>query len=319
MVLFRGKILHAVLAAVLIFGCCAVQTDCLAAPAPKAQDKKAQAGKTKKPKESKSAKARRYYGNGLWAEMQDNWKEAVKDFKTVAVLEPQSYKARLHLARAYRKLSQGMDAITPLEQAIKIKPKNPQAYLYLMDVYWDMNGLLNEAVRVGDEAIANGVKPGYILSDMGWYYYLAGDNANAEDNLKKALKANPKDSLVLNDMGILLFSEGRYDKALDKFKEASKLNPASIMTPYLEAISYNKIGKEKEALEALKAGIKKDPSLKSKLEKYKNDFFPRTDPGDLSKLFAKLQPTPPTLKNMSVAAPLKNMSVTAPSGAARGK
>ena len=159
--------------------------------------------------------------------------------------------------------------------------------------------------RIQDEVIVDAYGPEE--QAMGWYYYLVGDNANAESTYEKALKANPKDTRVLNNMGILLFSNGKYDEALAKFKEASKLNPTSRMAPYLEAIACNKLGKEKEALEALKAGVKKDPALKAKLAKYKKDLFPRTDPGDLSNLFAKLEP--PALKNMSVAAPvLKNVS-----------
>ena len=118
---------------------------------------------------------------------------------------------------------------------------------------------------------------------------------------------------MVNNIGVLLFSEGKYGEALDKFKEASVLNPGSLLIPYLEALSYNKLGKEDDALNALKEAVKKDPGIKNKVAQYNKDIFPATDPGDLSKLFAKLEPAPPVLKNISGTAPaLKGFSVTAP-------
>ncbi len=325
--MFR-KFLPVVLAVVFIFGWCSARA-ALADQARNNQVQKAQAGKTDKAKkthkETKSEKARRYYGNGLWAEMQDNYKEAIKDFKTVTELEPKSYKSWLHLARDYRKSSRAMDAVSALNNAIKLEPKAPQAYLSLMEDYWELGGLVKNAVSTGEKAMANGVSPAIILPDMGWYYYLANDKANAEDCYKKAYKANPKNSVLVNDMGLLRFSEGRYDKAAGRFRQAAKLNPGSVLAPYFEALSYNKLGKEKEALAALKKAVKKDGNLQKESAGFNSKFFvPPTDPGDLSKLFAKLQPAPPALKNMSVAAPaLKNMSVTAPEkknkGTAKGK
>ncbi len=218
----------------------------------------------------------------------------------------------MYLARCYGESHKSVDAIAALDRAIKIKPTVAGAYLAIMDNYWELD-LLKEVVKTADEALTNGVKPELILPDLGWYYYLAGDNANAEDNYKKAMKANPKDSRAINNIGVLLFSEGKYGEALDKFKEASALNPGSMIVPYLEALSYNKLGKEDDALNALNEGIKKDPGLEGEVAQFNKDLFPRTDPGDLSKLFAKLKPASPALKNISGTAPaLKNLSVTAP-------
>ncbi len=326
--MFR-KILPVFLVLSLVFVCCSARAVIADQAKPKVQPppvkKSEKVEKAKKPhKETRSEKARRYYGNGLWAEMQDNWDEAIKDFKTVTELEPKSYKSWLHLARAYRKASRAMDAISALNNAIKVEPRAPQAYLSLMDVYWSMSGLLKNVVSTGEKAMENGVSPAIILPDMGWYYYLAGDTANAEDCYKKAYKANPKNSVLVNNMGLLLFSESKYKEAAGRFREASKLNPNSVLAPYFEALSYNKLGKEHEALAALRAAVKKDAGLQKKTPEFNEKFFPRTDPGDISKLFVKLQSPPPALRDILVTAPaMKDMSITAPqknkTGAAKGK
>ncbi len=310
--MFR-KILPAFLVVSVVFGWCSARA-ALADQAQKAQAGKAE--KTKKtPKETKSEKARLYYGEGLWAEMQGNYQKAIKDFTMVTVLEPKSYKSWMHLARNYRKSSRAMDAVSALNNAIKVQPKAPQAYLSLMESYWELDGLIKNIVHTGEEAMENGVSPAIILPDMGWYYYLVNDKANAEDCYKKAYKADPKNSVLVNDMGLLLFSEGRYKKALGRFREALKLNPGSVLAPYFEALSCNKLGKEKEALEALKKALKKDGALQRESAGFNRKFLPNmTDPGDLSKLFAKLQPAPPAMKNMSITAPPKNDK-----GAQKGK
>ncbi len=281
--------------------------------------------KTKKtPEEIRSDKARLYYGEALWAEMQGNYQKAIKDFTMVTVLEPRSYKSWLHIARDYRKTSRAMDAISALNNAINVEPKAPQAYLSLMESYWELGGLVKNAVHTGERAMKNGVSPAIILPDMGWYYYLANDKANASDCYKKAYKTDPKNSVLVNNMGLLLFSEGRYGDAISRFGEALKLNPGSVLAPYFEALSYNKLGKEKEALEALRKALKKDWRLPEESAGFNNKFFPWANPGDLSKLFAKLKPAPPALKNSSVKAraPKKIPSAAPPKngrGAAKGK
>ncbi|MGC2423001.1 MAG: tetratricopeptide repeat protein [Nitrospirota bacterium] len=307
--MFRGKFLLAALTVILLFGLFAVQTKCAAAQTP---PKAEEPGKAQEPKDSKKDELKHYFTEGLEAMEHKNWEFAIEDFKKAAKLKPDSYNIWMYLARCYGESHKSVDAIAALDEAIKIKPTVAGAYLAIMDNYWDLD-LLTEIVKTADKALANGVKPELILPDLGWYYYLAGDNANAEASYNKAMKANPKDSRTVNDIGVLLFSEGKYGEALDKFKEAQALNPGSQIVPYLEALSYNKLGKEDDALNALKEGIKKDSGLEGEVPQFNKDLFPRTDPGDLSKLFAKLKPASPVLKNISGTAPaLKNLSVTAP-------
>lgn len=242
-------------------------------PQPQAQQKKQQ--------------AERYFEAGLIDMQHGAMDSAAKRFKAALILDPGSYNARMYLADVYGKQKNHMLALDQYNKMMKIDPKDPRAYNGVINSYLDM-GLLKMALGVKDEAEKNGVDPAGIAASLGWAYYLAGDYEDARKSYG-LIKGKGNATLVINNLGLISFSEGKYDEALGYFKEAAAKNPDSIVAPYFIALAQDKLGHEDEAIKALKEGLKRDPKLEEKAEKYRAQFFPSADPGDLSPLFAKIK------------------------------
>lgn len=243
-------------------------------------------GARKTAKDPKVEEAGRIFTLGLNAMNHEEWDKAENYFLEVLKIKPQSYGTRLYLAKVYDKEGNKEKEVGELREAIKLNNEDSSAYSLLMDCY-DESGQTDKEIAAGEEALLNGAGSDGILIKLGWSYYVSGDYDKAEERLKAAKENSKKDFMIPNDMGLVNFSRGRYEDALSDFKEADRLNPKSRYVPYFLALTYKKLGSDDEALGALVAGFKKDPQLESKVKEYNKQYFPRTDPGDLSALFGK--------------------------------
>lgn len=89
-----------------------------------------------------------------------SWEEAVEQANTVLEKDPSNYFAKLFLGRANDGLSKYDDAAKAYNDATKIKPEDPQAWLGLRGMYEGLGG------RNVDENIEVGLKLAEIYANL---------------------------------------------------------------------------------------------------------------------------------------------------------
>jgi len=225
---------------------------------------------------------------GLASMMHSNWKRAEEQFLEADKLDPDNYHTHMYLARVYENMKKSPEAAGQYKAAIKLKPDDPSPYAGLIGVYLDM-GQADSAISIAADAVSKGITEDAFAGNLGWAYYLKGDFGNAEKYLKIDKGLRPADSTPRNNLGLTYFRQGKYEDALASFNEASELNKNSILLPYFLALTYNRLGRADEVVNAIQEGLKRDPNLEVKLKSYNESFFPGIEPGDLSAVFKKLK------------------------------
>jgi arylsulfatase A-like enzyme/predicted Zn-dependent protease len=130
---------------------------------------------------------------GNWLARADKPEEAIEAFKQALSLKPDDEVAMLNLANAYRNRGRPDDALAALDifrGALKVNPKNPQAWYQLATLYLDL-----------------------------------GKVKDAEQTFREALAANPKMGAALNSLGVIAFQAGRVEEAETLVRQAREIEP----------------------------------------------------------------------------------------------
>ncbi len=233
-------------------------------------------------------KPEKYYYDAL-AEINHGKYDKAEAYLNKAIeLKPDSYNARLMLGKVIEKQAAPDRAVEAYREAIKLDPADPRGYLGAMNALLDLHRPA-EAAALGETGISAGAPKASLLVMTGWSYYEAGEFDKAEHCYRSDLEISEADTSAMNNLGILLFAKGKYIDALSMFKLAHDKNPDSAMSPYLLALTYNRLGKETEALASLKVAVAKNPGLETEFKAYNKAYFMHGDPGDMSGLFARLK------------------------------
>ena len=235
--------------------------------------------------------AYKHFSLGLAMMNHARYEKAEEAFLEALKIEPKSYNCRIYLARVYlnEKKRKTYQAIEQYKEAIKIDPARPHAYDGLIDVYIDML-LFNDAVKVGEQAITAGVPDdGAFATTLGWAYYAAGEYDKAVEQYRIVRAKNPEDSGTYNNEGLARYCQEKYEDALAMFKKAGEMNPASEVAPYFCALTYMKLGREAEAMDAIRAGMKLSNEFEKNILRFGGRFFPVVYPGDLKPLVKKVK------------------------------
>jgi tetratricopeptide (TPR) repeat protein len=154
-----------------------------------------------------------------------------------------------------------------LENLLKQKPNNAQlqyamgSVLYLQSHLDDAANHLRESVRLQPEQLAP-------------YYYLAlvardqGRDSEAIQDLEKLLQRYPDHGPSCEALGSLLMSAQRYPEAEVNLEKAVRLNPKSVKANYQLGLLLTRMGKKEEAdkrLELAKA-LRKEDTENSRLQ-----------------------------------------------------
>ena len=91
-------------------------------------------------------------------------------------------------------------------------------------------------------------------------YRQQGRDDEGEKQLRKGLSLSPDAADLHHALGLLLVRKGDKSTALQEFAKASKLAPADARYAYVYGIALNSIGKQREALSALKAADTHNPN-----------------------------------------------------------
>lgn len=191
----------------------------------------------------KRSSAQYEFENGLALYHDAQYEQAINHFIKATEIEPKYLDAYMYLGRSYLKLDRWIDAISPLQKAYGLAPKETAQVIAgdLFDAFF-----------------------GASLSEFKKSNYTA-----SIDYIRQALKLNPGSTTAIQELtrsllafGTKSLSEGKILESIQAFKEAAELSPANFDAYFglAKAFFYN--GEALNALDAIKGAIKIDPKNK---------------------------------------------------------
>ena len=149
-----------------------------------------------------------------------------------------SYYTKSQLSNSKDELQQ---AISYLEQAISINPKNEMAYRLIGDIY-ENNFSLSLARTWYQKAIDEQISDGSEFYNLIAYtYFKENDFDKAIQTYKQAIKINDKNISAYHSLGTIYIQRLEFDKAEEIYKKSLEIYSDTV-TPYLNLgfIYYNK-------------------------------------------------------------------------------
>lgn len=147
-----------------------------------------------------------------------------------------------------------------LEQAVRLDPKNPEAYNEL-GVTYRFQGRYDEARQMFEKALA--LDPNYAeaLLNAGIASMAQGKVAEAKQNYRRAITLNSKNHMAHFRLAEALGQEGQYHEALESLNTALALDPgnASVMSKMAEM--YDRQGNQAAAVANYRKAIQKNPGF----------------------------------------------------------
>lgn len=146
------------------------------------------------------------------------------------------------------------NAIERLGQALTLKPNLAEGH-NLMGVCFDQKTMFVAAQSEYHQAIKIESGNPRFLNNLGYSYYLAGDNANAVKWYKKALKYTPDDKRLHNNIGLAYGRKGESKKALEHFTRSVGEAGSHLNLGYV----LNQQGRSEDAIKEYETALRLQP------------------------------------------------------------
>ena len=187
--------------------------------------------------------------------------------KIIADLERQRINnetaAHLFKGLSYFYKNKFQEALAEANLALKINPKYERAY--------NMRGASYFALAQYDRALADfnralETEPEYdgAYYNRGCVYLRSEQYERAISDFDRALKIKPKYTSAFHNRGIAHFLKGEYLWALADFNRALEINPCLAQSHLNQAVVFEELDKEKEAVEAYKKFLQYAPPALSR-------------------------------------------------------
>jgi tetratricopeptide (TPR) repeat protein len=171
---------------------------------------------------------------------------------------------RYYLGAAYALSGRYEDAVREFKESLRIQPGNPTAHLALGLTY-SIEGRSQEALyefesiggAIGSELASSSAEAGRILIDQ-------GEMGRAEQQLRKALQADPNSYMAHVAMGYLYSKQENPAEAVREYREAIRLNPRGAAAHLFLAVHYANQKDFGEAARELEKYAELSPSLETR-------------------------------------------------------
>ncbi len=130
---------------------------------------------------------------------------------------------------AYQTKNEHDKAIEDFSEAIRLDPKDPDAY-HRRGIAYHVRKEYSKAIKDYSEAIRLNPKDAVTCYNRGIAYYNENDYDRAIEDFSEAIRINPTLALAWRDRGNAYLSKKEYDKAIKDYSEAIQLNPKSADT-----------------------------------------------------------------------------------------
>ena len=189
-----------------------------------------------------------YYNLGATRILQGKYVEAIPLLEKSLSIRPTA-DASSNLATAYFQMHRYDESAVQFEKAVQLDPKNYIFWGNLGDAFYWSPGRRPEAadaygraISLGDEKLRLNPHDAQLLSSLGMYHAMRGEQKAAIDNLDTSLRLQPKSPDLLFNAGIIYQQLGDSKRALDSLEKAVSLgiSPELIRdTPNFDALRDN--------------------------------------------------------------------------------
>ncbi len=184
--------------------------------------------------------------------------EALKSFRTMALLEPENKEIHFFIGNCFCILKRYGEAIKAYEKSLELDPDNPYTHDNMANA-WEELKLYNESLRLRKKAASLKPDDAFIQCNMGNTLYKLGLKDEAMEVYKNSACLDPKYPDVYYYMGNCLCSMENYKQAIQAYSMALDLNPNFIDVLNNMGNAYFDIGKLDEALSHYQKARELDP------------------------------------------------------------
>ena len=171
-----------------------------------------------------------YFLRSIYEELNRNDAAALKAMVKAADLGRGSYRLKLEAAKLYSRTGDNRNALKYARAAMDLNPEDPMAHLL-----------------------------------TAWLAGSEDDRETAEREYLKVLELTPDNPEALYWLGTLYFDSQRHREAEKFFKRLTVAEPGAVSFYHLGHF-YQRLGRKKEAIEALATALKKDPEFTDALD-----------------------------------------------------
>ncbi|MDA0205883.1 MAG: FG-GAP-like repeat-containing protein [Acidobacteria bacterium] len=171
---------------------------------------------------------------------------------------PDNFKAQLAVGQIHLDAERTEAARPHIEAAVRLNAKSPEAWnnyggLAMQEQSYSL------ALERFQKAIALAPDSGYAYANAAQAADRAGQDAEAERLLRRALDIDASDADALSQLGLLLARQERFDEAKQLFERAIQLQRDHVAAINNLAVVYLRLNQPNEATAALRYGIRVAP------------------------------------------------------------
>jgi len=129
-------------------------------------------------------------------------------------------------AISYEREEQWDNAVADFKKVLEINPEDADALNYLGYTWVDRGENLAEAFKMIEKAVELEPKSGAIVDSLGWAHYKLGRYTEARRNLEKAVELTPNSATIVDHLGDVYWKLGRYREAGYQWERALTFDPS---------------------------------------------------------------------------------------------
>ena len=147
------------------------------------------------------------------------------------------------------------EAIDPLEQALRLDPRNMLAHYNLAFALYS-KGQLDGAIDHFQQALSIAPKSAALHNNLGMALKDRGRLDEAIEHLRQSVSINPKSAYGQLNLGVALYDKGRVDEAFDHVQQAVNLDPNYAIAHGNLAFLLRARGRVAEAIDHLQQAVR---------------------------------------------------------------
>ena len=187
-----------------------------------------------------------FFELALQNQKDNNFEEAIKNYKKVLKAEPNHFIALFNSALIFSKIKKYKNAIEHFKRAIKIKPDNANCYNNLGNAYKDQ-GKLKESKIYYEKTIK--IEPKHVNAhyNLGSLYFKKNNIQKAEEYYQIAINLNPMHLNASFGLGLIFIQKEEIEKSINFFNRAIKIQPKDFRSYNNLGVVYEKLGDIEQA------------------------------------------------------------------------
>ena len=222
----------------------------------------------KEPKIDKENDPEYIYKKAIVSMNYDLIDEAVKYLHQALALDPLHFPSFYLLGVAYVKKENWIEARKFLEEAVKLKPNEPDPHSYLIAVYQNL-GLIDEAIEEHKkiDKLEKNFNSSFTLAN---FYFEENELETALGYIQEAVLQNSQSAFAFNLYGAILSKLGRYPEAILIFQNALRIDSNYAIAGInlgVAHINNKELDKAHQILTKF-LSITQDQALKDKIKEY---------------------------------------------------